>query len=58
MLLTRFSIKRPLAIIMLVLALVIFGIIAFFNIPVSLVPEVEPPYISVQTSYMGASPRR
>lgn len=57
MLLTRFSIKRPLAIIMLVLALVIFGIIAFFNIPVSLVPEVEPPYISVQTSYMGASPQ-
>lgn len=57
MFLIRLSIKRPLAMIMFILALVIFGGIAFFNVPVDLMPEIESTYISVQTSYIGAGPQ-
>lgn len=54
MFLIRLSVKRPHAMIMFILAMVIFGVIAFFSIPVGLLPEIEHPYISVQTSYVGA----
>lgn len=57
MFLIRLSVKRPFAMIMFILALVIFGIIAFFNIPVDLMPEIESPYVSVQTNYTGAGPQ-
>ncbi len=57
MFLIRLTVKRPLAMIMFILALVIFGVIAFFNIPIALMPEIESYYVSVQINYMGAGPR-
>lgn len=57
MLLIRLSVKRPIAMIMLILALAIFGGIAFINIPIDLMPEMESSFISVQTNYTGGGPR-
>jgi HAE1 family hydrophobic/amphiphilic exporter-1 len=50
------SIKRPVTVLMGSLALVMFGIIAYFSLPVNLLPETEVPVVSVQTVYAGASP--
>jgi len=57
MFLIRLSVKRPLATIMFILALVIFGVIAFFNVPLDIMPQIESPHISVQTRYIGAGPQ-
>lgn len=56
MFLTKVSVQRPVAMIMFILTLVIFGVIAFLNLPVDLTPEIELPYVTVQTIYMGAGP--
>ncbi|GHV36569.1 acriflavin resistance protein [Spirochaetia bacterium] len=50
------SIKRPVTVLMGSLALVLFGIIAYTTLPVSLLPETAVPVVSVQTVYPGASP--
>ena len=50
------STKRPVTILMGCLALVIFGILAYFTLPVSLLPDIAVPVVSVQTIYGGASP--
>ncbi|MDD3648229.1 MAG: efflux RND transporter permease subunit [Candidatus Dojkabacteria bacterium] len=52
---TKFSIKRPLALLMAVLATVIFGVRAYKSLNTSLIPEVNIPYVIVQTIYPGAS---
>ena len=51
-----FSIKRPIAVLMGCLALVLFGLIAYFSLPVSLLPDISVPVVSVQIVYPGASP--
>ena len=50
------SIKRPVTILMGALALVLFGLLAYFSLPVSLMPETAVTVVSVQTVYPGASP--
>jgi len=50
------SIKKPVAVTMICLALVLFGLMAYFNLPVSLLPDTSVPVVSVQTVYGGASP--
>ena len=50
------SIKRPVTILMGCLALVLFGILAWFNLPVLLLPETAVPVVTIQTVYPGASP--
>ncbi|NLE02509.1 MAG: efflux RND transporter permease subunit, partial [Fibrobacter sp.] len=54
MFLTKISVHRPIAVIMLVLLLVISGIISFFKIPVTLMPETELPSVSVAIPFPGA----
>ena len=49
-------IKRPIGTSLLAVGLAIAGIIAFYFLPVSSLPEVEFPTISVQASLPGASP--
>ncbi len=49
--------KRPIAVFMSLLAIVIVGIIAAGKIPVSLMPNVEIPQISIQFSAPGMSAR-
>ncbi len=50
------SIKQPIFILMVTLALVLLGAISFFRMPVDLYPDVSFPIVAVTTVYPGASP--
>jgi HAE1 family hydrophobic/amphiphilic exporter-1 len=50
-------IKRPVMTTMLMSALVVFGIAAYFNLPVSELPNVDFPTISVSADLPGADPQ-
>ena len=50
------SIKRPVAVIMGCMALLIFGLLAYFTLPVSLLPNFTVPVVTIQTVYPGSSP--
>ncbi|MEG8946867.1 efflux RND transporter permease subunit [Rosettibacter firmus] len=53
--LPELSVRRPITTIMLFLAIIIIGLVAFQRLPIDLLPEIEPPMISVLTQYPGAS---
>ena len=55
MFLTDLSIKRPVVASVMSLTLVIFGIFTFQNIPTDELPDVQPPIVTIQTDYPGAS---
>ena len=55
MFLTELSIKRPVVATVMSLILVIFGLITFNEIPTDELPDVQPPIITIQTDYKGAS---
>ena len=55
MLLTDISIKRPVVATVMSLILVIFGLVTFKDIPTDELPDVQPPVITIQTDYPGAS---
>jgi len=50
------AIERPVATSLLTIALLLAGVLAFFNLPLSPLPEVDFPVISVSASLPGASP--
>ena len=54
--LSRPFILRPIATSLLMVGLLIMGIIAFRQLPVSALPQVDYPTIQVQTFYPGANP--
>lgn len=54
--LTSFSIRKPLAMVMVILAMVLFGLVSFSRLPVDMMPEMDLPFVAVQTIYMGAGP--
>jgi multidrug efflux pump len=49
-------IRRPVATTLLSMGLVVAGVVAFFKLPVSPLPDVDIPTISVQATLPGASP--
>lgn len=51
-----FSIKRPVFTLVTMFLVIILGVVSFFKIPVTLIPELNPPIAVVVTSYPGASP--
>ena len=51
----RFSIVRPVATIVLILILMVFGVISFQRLTVREYPNIEIPVVSVRTAYPGAS---
>src|SRR6201989_753467 len=53
---SRLFILRPVATTLLMVAILVVGVIAFFQLPLSALPEVDYPTIQVQTFYPGASP--
>jgi len=55
MFLTDLSIKRPVVASVMSIVLVIFGIITFQKIPTDELPDVQPPVVTIQTDYKGAS---
>ena len=52
-----FTVTRPIAVSMVVLATVVFGLVGLFGLPVNLLPDVSYPSVTVRTTYPGASPR-
>jgi multidrug efflux pump len=54
--LSAYFIYRPVATTLLTLAITLAGLIAFFQLPVAPLPQVDFPTISVQASLPGASP--
>ena len=55
MFLTDLSIKRPVVASVMSLVLVIFGLFTFNQIPTDELPDVQPPVVTIQTEYKGAS---
>ncbi|HWB54672.1 MAG TPA: efflux RND transporter permease subunit, partial [Tepidisphaeraceae bacterium] len=53
---SRLFIMRPVATVLLMIAIVLAGLIAYKQLPVSALPEVDYPTIQVVTFYPGASP--
>src|ERR1700751_1485031 len=56
MFLSDFSIKRPIATIVLILALMALGLMAMSKLRVNERPDVEVPGLSINIPYPGASP--
>jgi multidrug efflux pump len=50
-------IRRPVATVLLTIGIAMAGIAAFFVLPVSPLPQVDYPTISVSANLSGASPR-
>ena len=55
MFLTDLSIKRPVVASVMSIVLVIFGLVTFQEIPTDELPDVQPPVVTIQTDYNGAS---
>lgn len=55
MIISDLSIKRPVFSTVINIVLVIFGIIAFRELPLRGYPDIDPPVVSVETDYIGAS---
>ncbi len=54
--LPEFSIRRPVTVLMACTIAILLGAIAFVEIPVDLMPEIEYPTISVNVRYEGVAP--
>nr|MBN2277386.1 efflux RND transporter permease subunit [candidate division Zixibacteria bacterium] len=57
MFLSNISIKRPIMMSMFLIVFLLFGALAFFKMPLNLMPDIDIPYVSVQTIYAGAGPK-
>jgi multidrug efflux pump len=53
---SRIFIERPVATSLMMAGLVLVGVVAFQQLPVSALPQVDYPTIQIQTFYPGASP--
>src|SRR5512134_44729 len=56
MLLSDFSIKRPIPTVVIIIMLMVMGLMALKNLRVNQIPDVEQPVLVVNIPYPGASP--
>jgi len=49
------SVERPVTTILIFVAMIVLGVYSLTQLPVDLLPEVEVPYLTVLTTYQGAS---
>ena len=54
---TRLAISRPIAILMVVAAFLVLGIVSYLRLPAELNPKVDFPVVSVNTTYAGTNPQ-
>ena len=50
----RFFIRRPIVAIVIAILTVIIGIVSMTTLPISQFPNIVPPEIRIQTTYLGA----
>lgn len=55
MFLSDYSIKRPVLATVFNLLLVVFGIVSYLNLPLREYPNIDPPVVSIDTTYTGAA---
>ena len=51
-----FSTRRPVSVIVFTMAAIVFGIVAFGNLAVDLLPDITYPSLTVRTEYEGVAP--
>lgn len=49
------AVNKPITTILIFVAVVVMGIFSLMQVPIDLFPEMDPPYISVITTYAGAN---
>ncbi len=49
------AIEKPVTTVLIFIAVIIIGIYSFIKLPIDQFPEMDPPYITVMTTYAGAS---
>lgn len=49
------AINKPVTTLLIFVAVIIIGIFSYMSLPVDQFPEMEPPYVSVMTTYAGAN---
>jgi len=49
------AVNKPITTVMIFTAVVVLGLYSLTHIPIDLYPEIEPPYISIMTTYAGAN---
>ncbi len=54
--LRHFTTERPVAILMVFLAMVVFGYFSIHRLPITLMPELSYPTLTVRTEFRGAAP--
>ncbi len=54
--LAKFSVKKPVTITMMILIVIVLGVVSFSKLQIDLLPQMELPYVMVQTNYQGAGP--
>lgn len=52
----KFSVKKPVTITMMILIVIVLGAVSLSKLQIDLLPQMELPYVMVQTSYSGAGP--
>jgi len=57
MFLSDLSIKRPVLMSMVLVTFLLFGVIGYTNLPLTMLPEFNMPVVTVQTVYAGTGPR-
>ena len=55
MLISDISIRRPVLATVISLLLIVLGLFAFTRLPLRELPDIDPPVVSVNTTYTGAS---
>lgn len=55
---SKFSVKKPFTILVMVVAILILGVVSVTKMQTDLLPEISLPYIIVITTYPGASPEK
>ena len=55
MILSDLSVKRPVFATVINLLIITFGIVAFLTLPLREYPDIDPPVVSINTTYPGAS---
>lgn len=52
----RFSVKKPVTITMMILIVIVLGVVSLSKLHIDLLPQMDLPYVMVQTKYSGAGP--
>ncbi len=55
--LIRYFLEKPALVAVIIVVLIIAGLASLFHIPIQLTPDVESPKLTVQTIWLGASPK-